>query len=278
VISLTRDVGLHLVPARFVGAGAVKNALLLATAYYDAQLGDRFPLESGLWKSAKPALRQDSRGKCAYCEAPTDIVAHGDVEHFRPKSIYWWLALCYQNYLFSCQICNQVHKKDQFPVRGIRMAPPSMPKQRPGNDELGAVAEELAIDAVAPLSHDVLASWSGEGAGLISPYIEDPEEFLAYETDDLNREIWVVAVEGDGASRAADTIDVLGLNREELRRARYSLYLPLAVLKVVLLATVSDDLRNVALAEFLRLQDGSEPFSGMRRYFARTWGLPGPEI
>jgi hypothetical protein len=70
---------------------------------------------SNVWKAAKPQLKLETGGKCAYCESPTDTVAHGDVEHYRPKSKYWWLAYCYENYLYACQICNQVYKGDEFP-------------------------------------------------------------------------------------------------------------------------------------------------------------------
>jgi hypothetical protein len=44
---------------------------------------------SNVWKVAKPQLKLESGSKCAYCESPTDSVAHGDVEHYRPKSKYW---------------------------------------------------------------------------------------------------------------------------------------------------------------------------------------------
>ena len=59
---------------------------------------------SGRWKEAKPQLLAETFGKCAYCEAPTHEVAFGDVEHYRPKSEYWWLAYNYDNYLASCQL------------------------------------------------------------------------------------------------------------------------------------------------------------------------------
>lgn len=75
--------------------------------------------KSAFWKTAKTQLKKESFGKCAYCEANTDVVAHGDVEHYRPKSIYWWLAYTYDNYLFACQICNQTYKSDNFPIRGV---------------------------------------------------------------------------------------------------------------------------------------------------------------
>ena len=59
---------------------------------------------SSRWKVVKEQLWAETINKCAYCEATTKQVAHGDVEHYRPKSIYWWLAYCYDNYLVSCQI------------------------------------------------------------------------------------------------------------------------------------------------------------------------------
>jgi hypothetical protein len=59
-------------------------------------------------------------------EATTKQVAHGDVEHYRPKSIYWWLAYCYDNYLVSCQICNEVFKRDKFPIAGNQLIGPTV--------------------------------------------------------------------------------------------------------------------------------------------------------
>ena len=95
-----------------------------------------FDFKSSVWKRTKKQLKKESAGKCAYCEAPTSVVAHGDVEHFRPKSIYWWLAYCYDNYLYSCQICNQSFKSNHFPVSGTPMVPdPPIPDPpaRPGS-------------------------------------------------------------------------------------------------------------------------------------------------
>ena len=81
---------------------------------------------SSVWKGAKAQLKAESAGKCGYCEGKADHVAHGDVEHFRPKSIYWWLAYCYDNYVYSCQICNQTFKVAHFPTQGAALPPPSL--------------------------------------------------------------------------------------------------------------------------------------------------------
>src|SRR4051812_10882784 len=39
---------------------------------------------------------------CAYCQSDLPHNDPGDVEHFRPKSEYWWLAYEFANYLLSC--------------------------------------------------------------------------------------------------------------------------------------------------------------------------------
>jgi uncharacterized protein (TIGR02646 family) len=53
---------------------------------------------------------------CIYCEQHLPENDRGDVEHFRPKSLYRWLAYAFDNYLLSCSICNRQLKKDKFPL------------------------------------------------------------------------------------------------------------------------------------------------------------------
>ena len=58
---------------------------------------------------------------CAFCESKVRHIAHGDVEHFRPKAGYeqghrfnrngyFWEAYRWENLYYSCQTCNQVYK------------------------------------------------------------------------------------------------------------------------------------------------------------------------
>lgn len=78
----------------------------------------------------KEALIGMQYGKCAYCEARVIHISYGDVEHFRPKAAfqqgettplekpgYYWLAYDWLNLLLSCQICNQRHKRNLFPLK-----------------------------------------------------------------------------------------------------------------------------------------------------------------
>ena len=43
---------------------------------------------STVTESVKDALREAQHGKCAFCESKISHIAHGDVEHFRPKAGY----------------------------------------------------------------------------------------------------------------------------------------------------------------------------------------------
>ncbi len=66
--------------------------------------------------------------KCCFCESKIGHISFGDVEHFRPKAGwvqndekinkpgYYWLAYNWENLMLSCQICNQRHKRNFFPL------------------------------------------------------------------------------------------------------------------------------------------------------------------
>ncbi len=122
MIPLTRERTAAAVHSNFYGA---RKQQLEAELLYNQRLIargelDKHPFNSDRWKQAKPQLMAETHGKCAYCEAPTSMVAYGDVEHYRPKSTYWWLAYNYENYLASCQLCNQKFKITASTVRNSK--------------------------------------------------------------------------------------------------------------------------------------------------------------
>lgn len=53
---------------------------------------------------------------CAYCQGTLTHSDRGDVEHYRPKAMYWWLAYSFTNYLLSCARCNRTYKRSKFPL------------------------------------------------------------------------------------------------------------------------------------------------------------------
>jgi hypothetical protein len=277
VIRLRRRRAAAYIPRSFQAPRLRASALKLAKIYYAGVGTGKFDFPSSAWKPAKGTLKKDTGNKCAYCEASTAVVAHGDVEHFRPKSIYWWLAFAFDNYLFSCQICNQSFKGDRFPTVNPAIGAPAMPPVLPTGQALEDLLDSLVLDVT--LLDDVLLEgmWGAEDAALPHPYLEDPEPLFAYEVDDRNEELWLRSAGGARADRAfAAAETVLGLNREELLRLRYADYRTFFLFHAVTLGQIDTATRTQVINE-LRVQQGRlQPFAGMKRFFARNWGLPGP--
>lgn len=77
------------------------------------------------YQVARSSLFQAQHEKCCYCERYPEEQWQ-DVEHFRPKSAYWWLAWTWENLLFSCKACNEGEGKlDYFPLEGGAVLQPS---------------------------------------------------------------------------------------------------------------------------------------------------------
>ncbi|MBX7080304.1 MAG: hypothetical protein K1X88_14000 [Nannocystaceae bacterium] len=81
-----------------------------------AALAEGSKIAFGGYDVAKPALAAMQHNKCCYCEKLEEQPIYRDVEHFRPKSRYWWLAWTWENLLFACPDCNRQHKRDAFPL------------------------------------------------------------------------------------------------------------------------------------------------------------------
>ncbi|MCP4655743.1 MAG: TIGR02646 family protein [bacterium] len=74
---------------------------------------------------------------CAYCQCSLGR-SRGDVEHFRPSSVYWWLAYNFDNYFLSCHTCNRERKIGRFPLE-----PGTRPVTFATREELGREARLL---------------------------------------------------------------------------------------------------------------------------------------
>lgn len=64
------------------------------------------------YQDVKDRLKIIYNHKCVYCE---QSIERCDVEHYRPKSIYYWLAYSWDNLLYCCSTCN-THKLSKFEV------------------------------------------------------------------------------------------------------------------------------------------------------------------
>lgn len=164
----------------------------------------KFEFDSSIYghETVKQALIEAQRGKCCFCESKVKHIAYGDVEHFRPKAGcrqkpddklvtpgYYWLAYEWRNLFFSCQLCNQRHKQNLFPLES--------PKKR-------AKSHREKISKENPL--------------FINPSEIDPQEHISFRKE--------IPYPINDSLEGKATIYGLGLDREELnerRREKYQL-------------------------------------------------------
>ncbi len=76
-------------------------------AEYDKEEGNK-------WKIFKDKWLEITHFRCPICES--QINRYDDIEHFRPKEHYWWLAYDYHNYYICCDLCNSSFKRNKFPL------------------------------------------------------------------------------------------------------------------------------------------------------------------
>ena len=166
------------------GLAAVRDTKL-AQAREAINRGEKLTFDA--YDCVKPALAAMQSQKCCYCEKREEQAKYRDVEHYRPKSTYWWLAWTWDNLLFSCIDCNREQKRDQFPLS-------------PGDEAL--VAEQQPPGKERPLVIDPA-----------SPGV-DPTTEIRFVCEKVNRvERWVPRGLTDRGRR---TVRVCGLNRPAL--------------------------------------------------------------
>ncbi len=268
------------IPAAFRGAGRIAKSLELI----EGRIAGTLEFRPTVWKAAKPQLKIETGGKCAYCESPTDTVAHGDVEHFRPKSKYWWLAYCYDNYVYACQVCNQVHKGDEFPVHASSgpWAGPALPTS-PTSTDLAALAEVLTPDALDVTAGHALVAFLAEAAkekaGLVDPYVTDPDPLFKWTANATLKTVELAPASNKVAAKRAfaGAEASYGLNRVELKRNRWRTYAEFLIMKDALKAFETAGIEQ-ALQQRIRDQSrwmtqGDAPYAGMVRYFVRAFDL-----
>jgi len=138
----------------------------------------------------KEALQIQYKNKCAFCE---QYAERWDVEHYRPKAIYYWLAYSWDNLLYACPTCNQDYKKEKF-------------KLSAGNNRVAYNATDL------PQIHQLCQTYNtAENPKLLHPEYDNAEPLLTF---DENGKISSTNI------RAKYTIRTCGLDRKRLNERR----------------------------------------------------------
>jgi hypothetical protein len=227
---------------------------------------------SSRWKVVKEQLFAETNNKCAYCDASTKVVAPGDVEHFRPKSKYWWLAYSYENYLVSCTVCNSAFKGNKFPILDE-----TKPLPAPGIIENSTSAEISLLAKVLnpdPLDNsgmsliDFTSAFRAERPLLLNPYFDNPSKYFAWEADDILQQVFLIPLKRKHKPFVIAAEENYGLNRKELKELRYREYFLYNTFR----ETLNDDrislqTRTRTENAIILMKDKTSPFAGMIRYF-----------
>ncbi len=66
------------------------------------------------------ALKNEFHNKCAYCETKFKNNSFGEIEHFKPKTVYSDSIYDWNNLLLVCSACN-MRKSKRFPINNNKM-------------------------------------------------------------------------------------------------------------------------------------------------------------
>ena len=259
---------------------AFEKELLLEERSIKRRETGKHDFKPGRWKPAKTQLFVETKNKCAYCETTTKANQPGDVEHYRPKSIYWWLAYCYDNYLVSCRSCNQ-SKFNHFPIQNGKMRGPAI-RSNTTDAFIASKAGTIAPDPLNKVKVDAfIRQHKQERPLLLNPYFDDPAEYFAWRADEVLKEVEItpnsenfqveviVNTENPHVEPiAAASIKHYDLNRQTLKNDRYAEYNKYSTFR----RTLEDDrirpeTRRINTNAIERMKAPGAPFAGMIRYF-----------
>ena len=225
---------------------------------------------SSRWKAAKEQLLEESEKKCGYCEVPTSVVSYGDVEHYRPKSIYWWLAYSYENYVASCTICNQKYKSASFPIVNALLPAPNV-RAEMTDDEILDLVGTLAPNSLSRADIEQFTRMHMDERPLIlNPYFDEPKEFIGWEADATKEEVALIPLPENPLSErvCASLKENLGLNRIELLELRWQVYEGYWTLRLAIDDPGISRQTQVRIdSKLKKLKEGKSIFAGMIRYF-----------
>ncbi len=140
-------------------------------------------------KDITDILKDISHSKCSYCERSV-LDMTWPVEHYRPKSTYYWLAHSWDNLLCCCEWCN-IYKSAHFEIAGTQ-----------ASFDPARISDIHTLDS----EYDLL-----EKPLMVNPEKEDIESTLIFDKSG--------AISSDDP-RVSHTIEVCRINRPESNMLR----------------------------------------------------------
>jgi uncharacterized protein (TIGR02646 family) len=218
-----------------------KRSAVILQGKYNSDFDDRYKKPD-----VKAALDNIYHRKCAYCEQEIEQM---QVEHYRPKHIYYWLAFSWDNLLCVCPFCN-VYKSTNFEIMNLKAAVSASDLTNSNINDLGSLYDQLELPK------------------LVNPEVTNPDGMLAFEKDGT--------IHSDDP-RFQYTIDTCRVSRTYLKDKRKTILDDFRkhIRDAYLENTDAHD-RSVAVKTVLNqlkasLSDEEKPFLAFRHYLAQNW-------
>ncbi len=176
----------------------------------ESKLLDNKNVSSNCYKESRAKLEEQFNGKCAYCE--TKYLATSDtwIEHYRPKSDYYWLAYEWSNLLPTCTKCNR-SKSNKFPLINEANKVKNPPVSDGKLDTSKCRADSQPLINEAPF--------------VLHSKIDNPKNYFDFQLDENFTGIEIVGTDNvvhpKYKGRGDATIEICKLNRRHLKIARY---------------------------------------------------------
>lgn len=218
-----------------------KREKLLEQRKYDSAADPRYK-----YPDIKVALDAIYFGKCVFCEQE---IEQYQVEHYRPKQIYYWLALSWDNLLCVCPFCN-VFKSTNFDRTNPQASLSASDLTEYNIHGLGSLYDQLEL----PM--------------LVNPEVTNPDGKLEFDKN--------------GALRSQDarfqyTIDICKISRSKLNDKRKAILDEFRKhIKDAYLQSTDPRDRAVAIKTVLNqvkdsASDEKKSFTAFRRYLVQHW-------
>ena len=198
-------------------------------------------------KDIKELLTQIYNQKCAFCEQK--IIECRDnnlqdcsstIEHYRPKSIYYWLSFSWDNLLWCCHRCNQ-SKGNSFEIDNIKVKYDN--------------SFDKNIHSTARTYNNI------ENPKIIHPELESVLPLLSFG--------------GDGTlissnERVEYTIKTCGLNRSDLNEKRKKI-IDDFIKKINAKIVKDEPIQNILKELFIDIKNKKEEFIALRFWILKNY-------